>query len=345
MLMKTLTIKDIAKQCGVGVSTVSRAINNHPDINKETKEMIMRIIDENKYVPNSTARSLKSIESKTIAIVAKAIDNPFFSKMIGVLEKEIQKKKYNYFLQHVGHKEDEIEVAMQLIRERKLKGIVFLGGYFKGAEERLERLSVPFVISTMVVPEIPEDCLGSYVSIDDKMESYKIVDYLCKSGHKRIGMLATFTEDNSVGNLRLSGYKKALKEHSIEVKEEWIRFGKDDKYEFFTMQSGYMMMKEAIEEELDVSAIFAVSDSVAMGACKAIHESGKRIPEDYSVIGFDGLEESFYYHPSISTIEQPVKEIATETILMLFQMIKSNKKVNNKCVEGNLLIRESTRIL
>ncbi len=342
--MRTLTIKDIAKQCGVGVSTVSRAINNHPDINKETKENIMKIIEENNYVPNSTARSLKSIESNTVAIIAKAIDNPFFSKMIRVLEKEIQKKKYNYFLQHVGHREDEIDIAMQLIRERKLKGIVFLGGYFKGAEERLGRLTVPFVISTMAVPEIPYNCLGSYVSIDDKMESYRIVNHLCRSGHQKIGMLATFTEDNSVGNLRLSGYRKALVDNSITLKEEWIRYSTDEKYEFFTMQSGYMMMKEVLDEGLDVSAIFAVSDSVAMGACKAIHEYGKRIPEDYAVVGFDGLEEGFYYHPSISTIEQPVKEIATETVHMLFQMIKSKKKVANKWVEGNLLIRESTKV-
>ncbi len=340
-----MTIKDIAKQCGVGVSTVSRALNNHPDINIETKEMILKVVQENHYVPNNTARSLKTTESNTIAVIAKAIDNPFFSKLINIFEKEIQKKKYRYFLQHLEHREDEIEVAAQLIRERKIKGIIFLGGYFEGAQERLEKLSVPFVISTMKVPEIPEHCLGSFVSIDDGVESYRAVDYLCKQGHERIGMLATFPEDNSVGSLRVEGYKKALENHGIVRREEWIRYMADDgKYDYYSMRVGYVMMQEIIEQEIDVTAVFAVSDSVAIGACKAIYESGKKMPQDYAVVGFDGLEVGRYYHPAISTVQQPASAIAKDTITMLFQMIKTKKKADNKLLEGNLLIRESSEL-
>ncbi len=339
--MKTLTIKDIAKQCGVGVSTVSRAINNHPDINKETKEKVMRIIEENSYVPNGTARSLKSTKSNIIAVIAKAIDNPFFSKMIAILEKEIQGGKYSYFLQHVDHSEDEIDVAIQLIREKKLKGIVFLGGYFHGREERLNSLTVPFVVSTMAVERLSDDCLGTYVSIDDKKESYNITTHLCQQGHKKVGMLAAFEEDISVGKLRLDGYREALMASGIEPKSEWV-VHMNESYEFFSMQSGYKMMKDMIDRKVDVTAIFAVSDSVAIGACKAIHEAGKSIPEDYAVCGFDGITESFYYHPSITTIEQPIKDIAKETIKRLFIMIKTKKKAEAVMVSGLLIEREST---
>ena len=126
--MKTITIKDIAKKCGVGVSTVSRAINNHPDISDETREKILQVIKENNFVPNSTARSLKCTQTETIAVLIKGIDNPFFQKMIKVFEEEIQHRKYTFLLHRVDSNQDELEVALQLIKERKLKGIIFLGG-------------------------------------------------------------------------------------------------------------------------------------------------------------------------------------------------------------------------
>lgn len=102
--MDTITIKDVARMCGVGVTTVSRAINNHPDINEETKAMIMKVIKENHYVPNNSARNLKRSASKTIAVLIKGITNPFFSKMLQVFERETQRQKYSYILQRVEEK-------------------------------------------------------------------------------------------------------------------------------------------------------------------------------------------------------------------------------------------------
>ena len=111
--METITIKDIARMCGVGVSTVSRAMNNHPDINEETKQKVMDIIKEYNYIPNNSARNLKLSESNSIAILVKGISNPFFMKMIKVMEKEIQKKKYALVLHHVEMNEDEVDVALE----------------------------------------------------------------------------------------------------------------------------------------------------------------------------------------------------------------------------------------
>ena len=111
--MKPITIKDIAKKCGVGVSTVSRAINNHPDISEETKRMIMEVIKENNFVPNNSARNLKLVQTKTIAVLIKGIDNPFFQNMIKVFEEEIQNRKYTFILQRVDSNQDEVQVALQ----------------------------------------------------------------------------------------------------------------------------------------------------------------------------------------------------------------------------------------
>lgn len=128
--VEEITIKDIARFCNVGVSTVSRAINNHPDINPETKKMIMDTIRRHGYIPNNSARNLKRTDGKCIAVLVKGITNPFFADAIQIIEDEIKRKKYSMVIRHVESNEDEVDVALELVKEKRLAGIIFLGGYF-----------------------------------------------------------------------------------------------------------------------------------------------------------------------------------------------------------------------
>lgn len=342
--MEEITIKDIARLCGVGVSTVSRAINNHPDINPETRDHILNIIKEYNYIPNNSARNLKRTESRTIAILVKAIDNPFFSSMIRVFEKEIKYERYDFFLQHVDNNQDEIQVAIRLAKEKKLMGIVFLGGFSEHSDDALRQLKVPFVVSTVELDNYLEDCLYSYVSVDDKKESKRLADYLISLGHRKIALLCAQEDDESIGKLRMEGYKKSLEEHGISVDERLIVYTPED-CEVYSRKSGYVMMQQLMDRKAEFTAVIAISDMVAIGACKAIFESGRKVPEDYSVAGFDGLPETFYYEPSITTIRQPLEEIAESSIKNLFHMIRSEEKAPNKKFDGELLKRESTRKL
>ena len=141
-----ITIKDIAKMCGCGVSTVSRALNNHPDINEETRNKIMSVVSEYNFIPNNSARNIRISDSKTIAILIKGISNPFFMKMIRVMEKEIQKRKYSLIIQHVEYNQDEVDAAIELEKEKRLKGIIFLGGYFNHTKEKLDAIKVTAII-------------------------------------------------------------------------------------------------------------------------------------------------------------------------------------------------------
>ncbi|WP_438349506.1 LacI family DNA-binding transcriptional regulator [Paenibacillus sp. FA6] len=340
--MDRITIIDIARMCGVGVTTVSRAINNHPDINVETKTMIMQVIKENHYVPNNSARNLKRAASKTIAVLIKGITNPFFNHIIKVFEEEIKRKKYSFILQRVDENQDEIDVAIELVKEKRLKGIVFLGGYFSHSQEKLTQLTVPFVLSTIGMTEEFEPNAYSSVSVDDFKESYKMVDYLCSQGHRKIAIITAPMEDASIGKLRYEGYKKALSDHGIELDLQLVRIMKEH-IESYTMENGYAVTKELLESNEEFTAIYALSDSLAVGACKAIFEVGKRVPEDYSVAGFDGLDISFFYNPSITTIRQPVVEIATETIKILFDLIDKKITHSHKIFPAELIVRESTR--
>lgn len=338
-----ITIKDIAKMCGCGVSTVSRALNNHPDINEETRKKIMTVVKEYNFVPNNSARNLKITDSKTIAILIKGIANPFFMKMIKVMENEIRRQKYSLIIQHVDHNQDEVDVAIELEKEKKLKGIIFLGGYFNHTKEKLDAISVPFVISTVNMTE-QYSVNYSSIAVDDVKESYKIVDYLIKLGHKKILLISADLEDESIGKLRKVGYEKALRDNGIDFDESLIIPMSDDS-DAYSMKAGFEAMEEALKRKLDFTAVFAVADAVAIGACRALADAGKKIPEDVSVVGFDGIDNAKYYSPRITTIRQPFEEMADETISLLFKYIdgtKSADEARQKLFEGELLIGEST---
>jgi DNA-binding LacI/PurR family transcriptional regulator len=341
--METTTIKDIAKICGVGVSTVSRAINNHPDINEETKQQIMQAIKEYNYIPNNSARNLKRSESNTIAVLIKGISNPFYNNMLKVFENEIQRKKFSFLLHRVEEHEDEIEVALLLEKEKRLKGIVFLGGYFSHSEAKLRQLKVPFILSTGGVSEKIDKDSYSFVTVDDFQESYKMVDYLCKLGHRRIATVSAPPDDESIGKLRLEGYMKALEDNRIPFDRDLVRYIRDDGMDTFSMKYGYAVTKQLLASGTDFTAIFAISDSMAVGACKAIFETGKRGPEDYSVAGYDGIDFAFYYNPSITTIRQPVEEMAEETIRILFDIIEERLPRERKTFSAELVVGQSTR--
>ncbi|MDR1017991.1 MAG: LacI family transcriptional regulator [Lachnospiraceae bacterium] len=338
------TIKDIARECGVGVSTVSRAINNHPDINQDTKKLVLDTVKKYNYVPNNSARNLKRIASKTIAILVKGISNPLFFSMVEMMEKEIKNNKYNYFLQHVDDRQDEVDIAISLIKEKRLSGIVFLGGLYDRSEEKLSKITVPFVLSTIGMMDANIKATCSSFSLDDKLEGYKIVDYLIKKGHKKIAFLGASADDESVGKLRLEGYKKAHKENNISFDEDLIRC-MDETLPSYSMKNGYKVMKDLLANKKQFTAVFAISDMQAIGASKAIFEAGLKIPEDISMVGFDGLDNGLFYNPSITTLAQPIEEISTESISALFKMIKSKKSVKGKVFPGTLIERESTRAI
>lgn len=339
-----ITIKDIARICGVGVSTVSRAINNHPDINPDTRKAIMETIEKYGYIPNNSARNLKRTDAKCIAILVKGLTNPFFARMIRIIEDAVEKKHYSLVLRHVEFSEDEVEVALQLVKEKRLRGIVFLGGYFNHSEDKLSKINVPFVLATAgCIPESMSRQSYSSLAVDDEKEGYVMTRYLISQGHKKIAILAAESEDESVGQLRLSGYKRALTEYGIEIEEDLICPMKKE-IEYYTMENGYVVASELLERRNDVTAIFAISDVMAIGACRAIKDKGLMIPKDIAVAGYDGIDMGQYYNPSISTIRQPVDDIARDAIRLLFNIIAGRQEHQHKLYDGELLIRESTAI-
>lgn len=337
------TIKDIAKICGVGVSTVSRAINNHPDINPETKEKIMNTIKEYGYVPNNSARNLKRVDAKAIAVLVKGISNPFFANMIKVIEKECKKKHYYMELSHIESDEDEVDAALKVVKEKRLRGIIFLGGLFSHSDEKLRKLTVPFVFSTAgSIPENISKKLYSNICVDDRKESARIVDYLIGLGHEKIAMVVAEPNEQSIGKLRLDGYYEALQAHDIAINPNLV-YQTTNEVGHFSMENGYRTTKRLIESGEEFTAVYAMADVLAIGAIRALLESGLRVPEDVSVAGYDGIDVSGYISPSLTTIRQPVEDMAKNTVKLLFDIIAGKKEHQHITFDGELLVRESTK--
>lgn len=341
--MAEVTIKDIARICGVGVSTVSRAINNHPDINPETRKQIQQVIDEYGYIPNNSARNLKRTESNAVAILTKGITNPMFNRMIKVFDEKLRRNKLTMILQHVDFAEDEVAVALELIKEKRLKGIIFLGFNYFHPEGEIDKISVPFVLSTVgMIAEDQNLEHYSHVTVDDRKESYKATQYLIDMGHKDIAIILAEEESSSVGKLRLDGYMQALQDNGIALNPGLICTVSDD-MEHYSMENGYITTKKLLSAGEKFSAIYATSDIFAVGVYRALMEAGLKVPDDVSVMGYDGIEMGDYIYPKLTTMAQPVEKLAIATFELLQDMMDEQCKNKTLMFEGKLAEKESVK--
>ena len=339
-----ITIKDIARICGVGIGTVSRAINNDSRVSEKTREKILQAVKEHHYIPNNSARNLKMTESNTIGLLFSGIDNPFFQGMISIFEKACDRLGYSFFLYAVRENDRVENVAMEVCKERRLKGLIIMGGQLSFPNRRLDSLGIPYVLCTVTVPGNVDKLPCSSVSIDDVRESCRAVSYLCGQGHRRIAILAGRTSESpcGVGMLRLEGYRRALEEHGIDFDPALVAYMSEDLPEY-SMPNGYATMKRLLETGTDFTAVFAVSDAMALGACRAMSEAGLRIPEDCSIIGFDGQYYTEYMTPALTTVVQPVTEMGQKAVELLDDAIRRNAPPACVIYDAELRIRESVR--
>ncbi len=338
--MAQLTIKDIAKICNVGVSTVSRAINNEPGISDKTKARIMQVVEEFHYVPNNSARNLKMVESNTIALIITGIDNIFFQSMFGAFEVELRKKGYDFLLHAVSWKQDVVTVATELMKEKRLKGMILLGGQMERPEERLDALGIPYVLCTVAHSNEYSMANCPWVGIDDELEGYHAVSYLIEKGHRDIALIAGQKLDNAVSAQRLAGYKRALAEHGIPYREELVQFA-DPEVTDFSPENGYIGVKHLLEKKAKFTAMFCMSDLITVGAYKALDEAGISVPKDCSVIGFDGIELSKYMCPGLTTMHQPREDMVKSSVKLLMKELEQGKKAEQKIYQATLIERDS----
>ena len=212
-----MTIKDIAKACGVGVSTVSRVLNNRPDVSPEVRARVLSVVEATGYIPNNSARDLGRSRSDAIGVVVRGMGNLFFSQVLDTLTQEIDRAGYTMILRFIDSDADEVKEGAVLEREKKLRGLIFLGGRFDYSPAELSSIGVPYVCCSFTnsFGTLPEDAYAS-VCIDDFRTAYLAVEKLISRGHRRIAALVPSCSDHSISELRYDGYCAALRANGIE---------------------------------------------------------------------------------------------------------------------------------
>lgn len=337
--MSNYTIKDIARIAGVGVTTVSRVINNYYGVSDETRTKILEVIEKYNYIPNSNAKHLKQLSSQIICIIVKGILNPFFTGIVIELQKSVEAGGYVPLVTYIDEDKDEIRCARQLITEKKPVGIIFLGGSAANREEELRKLNSPcvFVTSSARTCNVPGI---SSVSIDDKLAAKSAVSYLLELGHKDILIVGGAIIQRDLIYDRYEGIIEAFKEHGM-------AFDKENMYleSKFSYACAYEVMSKFLKTNKKFTAVFAMSDIMAVGIAKCVLDHGYKIPEDISIIGFDGIDEVKFYNPTIATIKQPYVDISRKSVALLIKSIKDNNFSQHLTLHGKLIKGNSVRLI
>ena len=313
-----MTIKDVAEYCGVSITTVSRVLNNHPDVRENVRAKVLAAIQELHYVPNNSARDLGKSQTDTIGVVLRGATNPFLISVLHSIEQAAAAAGYTTVLQQIAPGEDELAAGASLVRSKRLRGLILLGGEFDYTPQRVADLQVPFVCCTFTgtFGSLPKSVYSS-VSIDDYAEAYRAVKTLLDHGHRRVAVLLESTNDHSISELRYRGYCAALRDAGLSVDPNLVAQSGS-----FEMQDVYDATRRLIAHSPDFTALFTISDLMAMSAIKALDSTGRRVPQDCSVISIDGIEMTRFIVPTLTSLVQPAVEMGVEAVRILVDVLE-----------------------
>ena len=332
-----VTIKDIARESGYSISTVSRVLNNRNDVSPDARRKIEEVVTRFHFVPNNNAKHLKQNNSKSIGVLVKGISNMLFASIVEEIHKMIEKTEYTLIVSYLDEDADEVEQAILLCRERKPMGLLFLGGNPSYFRKGFAGVDVPCVMVSNQANELEFDNLSS-VATDDVAAAKCAVDALFAAGHRKIGILGGNVLKSHTSHQRFRGCEQSFVSHG-----EMLDADRCYEKAHFSFDSAYRGMNRLIEKYPDLTAVFAMSDVMAIGAARALRDRGYRIPEDISVVGFDGTPLAEYYNPKLTTIKQQYQTLATRSVEILFGQIELKKDALHEIVPFEFVSGESVR--
>ncbi len=331
-----MTIKDIARLSGVGIATVSRVLNDHPDVSEETRRRVMEVVEENGFQPNNNAKHLKQQAGTSIALLVKGSQNMLFADLVERIQALLRDAGRDASVYYLDEDADEVSFALKLCRERKPLGIMFLGGDLALFQAGFQAIRIPCLLLTSSARSLGFDNLSS-ITTNDEEASYQVVRFLADRGHRHIGVLGGGGRSSAqVGYRRFLGCRRAFQELGLPF--DPARQCEPCRY---SMAEAYDAARRLLERCPELTAVFAVSDVMAMGAIRAMRDMGKRVPEDVSVVGFDGIAISDYLVPRLATVHQNTQHMAERSVDVLLGSIERRGKPFHEIVPFQLTAGES----
>lgn len=315
---ENLTIKDIANECGVSISTVSRVLNDKPDVKKATRQKVFEVIEKENYRPNTIARSLVINQTFSLGLIIPDINNPFFPEVARGIEDYAQGNSYSVIFSSTDNDAAREQEVIDLMLGKRVDGLIIsLSLQNKEAILNLEEKGFPVVQLDRNIPE------SSYptVMVDNMRSAYQAVTHLQEQGYHKIAHI-TGDVDTLSAQKRAAGYKQAIIKVDSKINEEYIVNGD------YSRDSGYRAMIELLQKPINIEAVFVANDMMALGAYQACREHNINIPDDLAIFGHDNISIANLVDPPLATMAQPKYNLGRKAAQLLLQIIQIQKNSN-----------------
>lgn len=337
-----MNIRDIARIANVTPGTVSKVLNNYPDISEATRQRVVEVINEYQYKPSVGSKAAQNFGKKpVVGLITEGVHNPLAKELEAQVSVRLHNGDYtmlyfndNYFTQD---KKEKFEEVLSYAEGHSLAGLIYVGGNFADVpKEFFQKLPCPTIFVNVVLPVSFEETNYSSITCNHFETGYHQMQSIINAGHKKIAMMISSLQDNSVYGLRLNGYRAALSEANIKIDNANIVEG-DYQY-----GKTYSNMKDYLGKNPDVTAICCSADVMASPVIRAIYDLGRKPGKDIEIIGIDGIEPLEYTIPSVTTFAQPKEEMAVATYDLLMGLMDGSKQHQHIIFNTKLIKREST---
>jgi LacI family transcriptional regulator len=328
------TIRDVAKRAGVAPITVSRAINNSGYVSEKTRVRVEAAIANLEYVPNVLARSLRSKRTNTLALILTDISNPFWTTVARGGEDAASDAGFNVILCNTDESDVEQDKYLRVLLQKQVDGVLLVPA--RSAMEPIQFVQsqdTPVVVLDRRIPDAQVDV----VRCDSEGGAYQLTRLLLSLGHRRIAMLSG-PRRVSTAEDRVAGYRRALTEAGLDVDTALVYYGE------FSLESGYDMTQRMLSRTPRPSGLFAGNNFIAIGALRALRDSGLRVPEDLALVGFDDLPTDLVVDPFLTVAAQPAYEMGRQATELLLARLSEEAPVAYQeiVLPTEIVVRESS---
>jgi LacI family transcriptional regulator len=333
-----VTIYDIAKKASVGVGTVSRVLNNHPNVSSKTRDRVLQVAHEMNYQPHAFAQGLARKKTNTIAAIIPFFTNYFFLEVLQGIQDKILTFGYDLMLYGLNENEpDQFErYLLRATQKGRADGVMLFSLRLPDTfGDKYKHINQPMLLIDCYHPEFDS------ITVDNKAGAYAATKHLIDLGHKRIGMINA-NPISPPAQQRCEGYKTALVENGLHFNDKIYKSSTIMKYDGFSREAGYVSMIEMLDLPIDKrpTAIFVASDVQAMGVLSAMRDHHLSAPDDIAIVGFDDIE--LAKHIGLTTVSQPMYEMGVLSVgRMLDRLTNRNGSVTHTSFTPKLIIRET----
>ncbi|XID90939.1 LacI family DNA-binding transcriptional regulator [Paenibacillaceae bacterium WGS1546] len=329
------TIKEVAKEAGVSISTVSRVINGRDRVSKHTLRKVQQAVDKLQFHPDHVARTMINKKTKTIGLIVPQLSNEYWALMSEVIQNELWSLGYTTLICSTDNETDKESAYLRMYIERRVDGIIYCSfPYAQGATQ--DQVDILRQSGIPVVTLDPAMSGFSCVVGDHLLGSFSAVEHLIQLGHRSIAYIG----GPAVSIEREFGYRKALMMYGINVEESLICLVNGQSF-----SDGYQALSKLRASGAAFDALFCGNDLLAFGAIKAMEEAGVRVPEDIAVVGYDDIFSARLFKPALTTVRQPIPDIAKELVSLLIQAVDlepDQRPARKIVIPTELVVRESS---